>query len=487
MKAAFHARRMTLLAAAAMTSFGWVGVSFGQSFSSGSTGADGPYAPTCAPTPCTVTETLNASGVYNYSTVTIPAGVTVRWTRNVANTPVSIFATGDVTITGTLSLVGANGIPALGSGSAVNPGGLGGPGGYNGGNSAVTGGVLATAGQGPGGGAPGTGSGFPNGGSYGAVSTFVSLLPLFGGSGGGGSHIAGSQGITAAVGASGGGGGGALLIASSTNIVLNGSILANGGNGTAGSVEIKGNGGSGGAIRLVASQITGTGTIQANAGTNVGGVAPGPGRVRLEALSQQFAGSISPAASQSISPGPVNAASTPALIALPTISVASIAGTSAPATPAGLFTSADVSLPGGTTNPVSVVVATTNTPVGASTAITLRLIPQSGNFTAIAIPTASQTGTFATSTATTSVTLPVGQVSVLQAFASMTLTGQIASLFPLIEGEPVRSVAMASPLEDGKPVLNLVTASGIERRYDQLNAADQMRVAMAWQALSAGH
>ena len=150
-----------------------------------------------------------------------------------------------------------------------------------------------------------------------------------------------------------------------------------------------------------------------------------------------------------------------------------------------LGTVADLSLPAGTTNPVSVVVAVTNTPVGSPTALTLRLVPQSGAATTIAIPVASQAGTFASSSATTSVTLPVGQVSVLQAWATMTLTGQLASLFPLIDGEPVESVAMGSPLEGGKPVLNLVTKSGREKRFDELTSADQAKVAVAWQALAA--
>jgi hypothetical protein len=74
----------------------WGSPASGQTFSSGSTGADGAYAPSCAPTPCTVTETLPPSGVYNYTTVTIPSGVTVQYTRNAANTPVTLLATGDV-------------------------------------------------------------------------------------------------------------------------------------------------------------------------------------------------------------------------------------------------------------------------------------------------------------------------------------------------------------------------------------------------------
>src|SRR6266545_4686386 len=111
------------------------GTASGQTFSSGSTGADGAYAPSCAPTPCTVTEALPPSGIYNYTTVTIPSGVTVRYTRNAANTPVTLLATGDVQIDGTLSVDGSQGAPASTSGGpSVSLGGVGGPGGFNGGN-----------------------------------------------------------------------------------------------------------------------------------------------------------------------------------------------------------------------------------------------------------------------------------------------------------------------------------------------------------------
>src|SRR5712691_2678600 len=135
----------------------WIGPASGQTFSSGSTGADGAYAPTCAPTPCTVTEALPPSGVYNYTTVTIPSGVTVRYTRNAANTPVTLLAAGDVTIMGTISVNGGNGLDGstTGTGLIFNAGGLGGPGGFNGGNGDVLGALLlisGTWGQGPGGG-----------------------------------------------------------------------------------------------------------------------------------------------------------------------------------------------------------------------------------------------------------------------------------------------------------------------------------------------
>src|SRR6266581_7494969 len=104
-----------------------------QAFSSGSTGSLGAFAPDCNPKPCTISPlvTLPPDGVLNYTTVTVPLNVTVMFTPNAANTPVTLLATGDVTITGTLSV---NGFPgATSGGNPPSPGGAGGPGGFAGG------------------------------------------------------------------------------------------------------------------------------------------------------------------------------------------------------------------------------------------------------------------------------------------------------------------------------------------------------------------
>jgi hypothetical protein len=456
------------------TSFGamclaWSGIAAAQTFNSGSTGADGAYAPSCSPTPCTVTETLPPDGIFNYTTVTIPSGVTVRYTKNAANTPVTILATGDVTINGTINVNGTAGAQGSTATSVVRLGAPGGPGGFNGGNGPVAGGVAATNGHGPGGGFPNNG-----GGSYGAPSNFVTLIPLFGGSGGGGATSATSGGV----GSSGGGGGGAIVIASSARITIAGSVLANGA--TGGTTSGTAGAGSGGAIRLVGTEIGGGGTLQAVSQPISGSGGGGVGRIRLETFTFGFTGSINPAASFSVVPAPVTAASNPALIGLPVLVISSVGGVGAPALPGASFSQADVSLPQGTTNPVPVVVSASNMPVGSPTAITVRLIPQSGNPTNL---TASgHTGTFASSTATANVTFPAGTVSVVQAWASTTLTGQIASLFPSIDGEPVERVLVAAA--DERPsTLSLLTPSGKEKRFDQLRPEDQLRVAQAWQAL----
>jgi hypothetical protein len=435
--------------------FLWASTATAQTFSSGSTGLDGPFAPTAS-----TTLALPPNGVFNFTTVNIPAGVTVAVTPNGANTPVTLLATGDVTIAGTLSVSGANGV---GGANSITParGGAGGPGGFAGGNGGTLGGSIPSAGQGPGGGSPGISSAntFPQGATYGAPASFVSLLPLFGGSGGGGSSAFPSF---SAQGASGGGGGGAIVIASSTRIVVSGSVTANGGTGGFCGTATAAAGGSGGAIRLVAPQITGSGTLQAKGGAS-NCANGGDGRTRVEAFTLGFTGIADPPGSASAAPGPVTTASNPALASLPTLTFSSIGGVAAPASPGGSYTTADVSLPQGTTNPVPVTLTASNIPVG--TVFTVKLIPQAGDATTVSI--GPSTGTFTSSTATANVTFPSGQVSVLNASASFTLPAQVAGLYPLIDGEPVERVMVAAGY--GEPsTVTLITRSGKEVPAEQV-------------------
>jgi hypothetical protein len=256
-------------------------------------------------------------------------------------------------------------------------------------------------------------------------------------------------------------------MASSTRIVVTGAIRASGGNG--GSLSFGGCGtyagnGSGGAIRLVASEITGAGTLQAVGVQNfcLGGETRN-GRIRLEAFTLGFTGTSTPPASVSAAPGPVTAISSPALINLPTLRISAVGGVAAPANPSGSYTTADVSLPQGTTNPVPVTLTASSIPVG--TIFTVKLIPQAGD------PTTGNsgpsTGTFASSTATANVTFPSGQVSVLNASASFTLPAQVAGLFPLIDGEPVERVMVAAGY--GEPsTVTLITRSGKEVPAEQV-------------------
>jgi len=176
------------------------GHALAQTFNSGSTGADGAFNPTTS-----TTLALPPDGVFNFTTINIPAGVTVVFTRNAANTPITLLATGNVVIAGTINLSGSpGGPPVIGATVVGSNGGPGSAGGFSGGTGGD--GVLSNTGGtglGPGGGTGGTfsqsaiggggGGGFSGPGSAGKLGTAggtaygtPSLLPLIGGSGGGG-------------------------------------------------------------------------------------------------------------------------------------------------------------------------------------------------------------------------------------------------------------------------------------------------------------
>lgn len=426
-----------------------------QTYNSGSTGADGVFAPTA-----NVAVPVPPGGIFNFTTVNIPTGVTVTFIPNASNTSVTILAAGDVTISGTINLNGANGIINSSSGNLINYGGVGGPGGFSGGSGGPLGSsTIPSYGQGPGGG------GVTTNGTYGAPDAFVSLIPLFGGSGGGG------EGGYGRAGDSGGGGGGAIVIASSTNIIVNGVITAKGGNGDGSCWQYSSGAGSGGAIRLVASQLSGTGSLQAIGGTGHTGNPTyctvgqaGDGRIRLEAYSLGFTGVLNPTAHTSVSsaPGPVTSASIPSPF-IPTVSISSVAGVSSPATPGASFTTADVTLPAGTSNPVPIVVTTANIPAG--TTFTLKIM--SLGWSTAFYNTSPSTGTFSNSTAGTSVTLPSGQISLINAYASFTVPTQLAALYPLIDGEPVERVMVAANYGQASEV-TFFTKSGKEMKADRL-------------------
>jgi hypothetical protein len=462
-------------------------------FTSGSTGADGAFNPTV-----NTTVVLPPSGTFNYTSVSIPVGVTVTYLRNAGNTPVAILATGDVVIAGTLSVSGNSGVSA-GTAGDGNPGddgvpGTGGPGGFDGGRGGVVTSVVPAtnnavrggAGLGPGGGggadltglcngAPsvvgGAGAGYSTPGTStsgcgvptvtgvgGAAYGSPSLIPLIGGSGGGG----GDGGITFN-GAGGGGGGGAILIAATGTINITGSLLAVGGNGGAqlgNGQGGAGGGASGGAIRLVATTITGNGTVSAGggaAGTSGGSgnvccfisaaAAGAPGRVRIEAESYTRTAGTTPAFSFA-APGPLFA------VGSPTLSIASVGGVLAPATPTGGI---DVALPSSTPNPVTVVFATSGVPVGG--AVQLRVTPANG---AVVTATSSPlTGSTTSATASASVSLPAGP-SVMQAQTTFTVIAAIGDLLRNFAGnERVERITLSATL-GGESRARLITVSGKE-------------------------
>ncbi len=306
----------------------------------------------------------------------------------------------------------------------------------------------------------------------GATYGSSTILPLIGGSGGGG----GSGGVSFP-GAGGGGGGGAILIASSGTINLTGSIVASGGAGGSGAganLGGAGGGGSGGAVRLIATTITGNGPISAGSGPAgtvpccqfgfVGAAGDGaPGRIRLEAETFNRTAGTSPAASIAL-PGPVFVAGAP------TLTIASVAGVSAPANPTG---NADITLAATTPNPVTVVFTTSGVPVG--NIVQLTVVPAFGPKTVTVTP--ALTGSTASASASVAVTLPVGS-SVLQAQTTFTIVAALGDLLRNFAGnERVERITLSATY-GGKSKATLITVSG--REYEA--PAEAMRIA----ALGAG-
>jgi hypothetical protein len=470
------ATRSTTMKPSKMT-LGWITAllaltaGLAQAFDSSSTGADGAFNPTV-----NTTVQLPPNGVFNYTTVNIPAGVTVRYLKNTTNTPVTILASGNVTVAGVIDIAGTVGVDtgASGTGNLGDDGvpGKGGPGGYDGGRGGVnTLGAPGGGGLGPGGGGAGIGQanclggGNMNagaGGGYGAVAGGANcavaagtgygsalLLPLIGGSGGGG-----GAGNSSFGGAGGGGGGGAMLIASSGTVNLAGSILADGGRGgnvTGPAAGGGGGGGSGGAIRIVGTTIVGNGILTAIAGAGGSGTTSGGagavGRIRLEAEN----------ITRTATSNPVYAFGTPGSVFVagaPTLAITTIAGVPVPASPTGV---ADVPLPSTTANPVTIEFATTNVPVGST--VRLTVTPAAGAITSV--NSSVLTGTTASATASAQVTLPAGP-STLQGQLTYTVVASLGDALRHYAGnERVERIQVSAAVGSVSRV-TLITVSGKE-------------------------
>ncbi len=419
-------------------------------FDSGSTGADGAFAP--------VSDTsivLPPNGILNFTTMNIPNGVTVRISSNLANTPAYILVQGDAVIDGVIDISGVDGDSVSGNPAGGYSGGL--PQDVSGGN-----------GQGPGAGRGAVNTGDAgNGASYGTIGTIgnsntntiiapvygsTSLQPLLGGSGGGASSNSGTT-----PGNRGGGGGGSVLLAVSGTLTLTGSILANGGEGASFISSVSSSqgagGGSGGGVRLIASTIVGSGNIDISGGVRGSGFSGrsggtgGIGRARLEADVFNFSGSVTPNVATTSAPLPVFASN------LPSIRITSVGGASVPANPIG---ENDVILPSSIVNPVTVAFAATDVPLGSTVELTIS--PISGSSTTVV--SAGLSGTPASSTDSVQATLPLG-ASVLLASVSFAVTSQTASLYePFTNGEMVARVELRSTMGSGSSSIRLTTKSG---------------------------
>lgn len=459
-------------------------------FVSGSTGADGPFAPTAD-----TTVQLPPSGVLHYTTVSIPAGVTVKFARNAANTAVVILTTGNVSIAGTIDVSGA---PAqttkYGLAGDMNKGGVGGSGGFDGGRGGLQeqnrkGGT----GYGPGGGGGaatatdgscysrpqgGGGGGFSSGGEQsiclawsggflanqrtgygGATYGANSMLPLVGGSGGGGGN--GGPNGWGLPGAGGGGGGGALMLVAAGSVSLTGTINARGGNGgqinngdcrdaNSGSQFSDSGGaggaGAGGAVRILTPVFSGGGVI--NVGGGIGGCRPGNAASSQDQWNAGGNGGVGRSSVEIVAGG------TFSLSAIPTLTITSIGGVAVPPNPLG---AGDVTLPGELPNPADITISASGIPVGTVVKLTLHQ-PYADKVTANASALA---GTLQASTSTGSINIPSGS-SVLMASTTYALSVAMGEALKVYaEGERVEKVSLAAVM-GGEMRVTLITVSGKE-------------------------
>lgn len=319
---------------------------------------------------------------YHFTTITIPAGTTVRLRTRVQaeGRPIVWLATGAVSIVGILDLNGDNGHDWNQPGAPA----FAGAGGYNGGIGSGPG-TPPTTGNGPGGGAfgdPAVGRHFGGNASHlvvaaqhgaqtspGATYGNLYLRPLVGGSGGGGAAIANGRN-----GSGGGAGGGAIVIASSLSIDVAGSIRAQGGSGGArqDSAAADGGGGSGGGVRLVAPTVQGSGTINVSGGfTPALGTAASHGRVRLEAF--RFPSAPSAVPTSAVARAAPSAVFLPGTA--PLVKVLRVAGVTVVANPTGSFVVPDVAINAG--GAVTVEIEGRNVPLG--TTLNLTFQPENGS------------------------------------------------------------------------------------------------------------
>ena len=406
-----------------------------QAFNSQSTGADGAFDLTGTPSgtivdfdprvlrvnrdPAQPPIDPQRDNVFHFTNVVVPTGVTVKLSARWTSGPVYWLATGTVAIAGTLDLTGQQGhshtnstvlrVPAV-----PGPGGF--PGGI-GGNHSTSSRGRAHSGSGP---AGGIGASTPGGDSHrGFGGGFVGstfLVPLTGGSGGGGGSYDGFE----QWGAGGGAGGGALLIASSVSINVTGQILAHGGRGGIGNQACcsayYGGAGAGGAIRFVAPLINGNGTLHAGSNVVAGGgcfcqPTSGPtssnsvgGRIRLEAFRHEWSFNIQ-GSYTSGSPLSSFVPTTPP----PSLQVIGVDGQTVATDPTGSFDLADVTI--NDSGPVEIVIRARNVPLtsgspAVDTVPKLYLFSLEG--TDIALDATKLEGSFESSTATVTATLPPG-------------------------------------------------------------------------------
>jgi len=328
--------------------------------------------------------------VFKFSTIEIPANLTIRFENHSSGAPVAWLALGGVTVTGTVNLDGAAGNANNLLPSFSEPG----PGGFQGATRGTPNGSHGSVGLGPGGsdfyGVNNEAACFGVYASYldgrcGALGTTYgnpNVFPLIGGSGG-------SAAALSAYGS--GAGGGAILIATNEGLVVtaSGRITAAGGgrptpNGSSSS-------GSGGAIRLVA----GAALSMAGALTAYGGPPDGDnfaypgdgypctqnGRILLESPSINVTGVTSPSRIQGFNcPAPALVQSNILGPIFPTddapiLEIVSVDGAPTSSDPRAGILTPDVEID--TDEGSVIVVRGKNLPIGTS--VTIRVAPERGH------------------------------------------------------------------------------------------------------------
>jgi hypothetical protein len=318
-----------------------------------------------------------------------------------------------------------SGLPPTGYGA---PGGRPGPGGFAGGNGGKMG-NPSTNGN-PGFGPTGGAGGFANysGGSiYGSSATptpiSTSLIPLVGGSGGGGAGAYDTACGFRGAGGGGGGGGGAVLVAANVQIALEGyGIDARGGSGGYSCAGYGGNG-SGGSVRLAAPTIAGSGYIYV-----------GNGIVRLEGNASTYNGYVDTIR------GTVLATPQPARPSeFPTLRITSVGGMVVGQNPSGAVSTPDVVFQTAPSGPVTVELSASSIPVG--TVVALRANPLIGRSTTA--DSSALAGTSQSSTATASLEIPAG-AGVITAVTTFPVTTALLHLLPAIPGLTPKTVEVAA-------------------------------------------
>jgi hypothetical protein len=162
-----------------------------------------------------------------------------------------------------------------------------------------------------------------------------------------------------------------------------------------------GGGGSGGGVRIVAQKIQGGGSIDVSGGTGPGccSITGGYGRVRVDALDDNYGGPVLGILSRGVQPIIIQTNGQGAKL-----TIMSIGGFPVSASPSGRLAIPDAVLSAQQNNPIAVTVRCLNIPL--NTQITVSVKP--ANSAALSATGVNNNGTLASSTATVLLSMPRG-------------------------------------------------------------------------------